>query len=101
MSTTTTTLARDNSLSRTAIINGWHDYLDGFGEEAGRLADLAFDTQVATVNEGLPEGCQWLPWTSEITGPVGTDLDSDVVSQLLEQGAEAAAALIEEAAGEE
>lgn len=97
--TTTTTLARSGKLGYDENANGWADYISGgdfTGEQADALVTALMDAQEAEVNKRLPAGCFWSPRTSEIIGPVGTELEFEVegrredpLRELMEETSEA------------
>lgn len=74
----------------TVLMQGAHlsgefirgDILDGhFQDDAHSEADIerVMDAMRASVDRALPAGCHWSPGTSEIIGPVDTELDGDII----------------------
>lgn len=77
--TTTTTLDRGGNLSYSVQIDGWYSYINGgeyTSEQQDKLAEALMSEQEKEFDSMLPDGCFWSPRASEITGPVGTDLDA-------------------------
>lgn len=79
--TTTTTLARSSELSYPVVADGWISYIDGgdYNEDQTEvLVDALIHAQRDEVEKRLPSGCYWSMHTSEIIGPVGTEIDLDL-----------------------
>lgn len=77
---TSTTLARNGeSLSLQIQIDGWYAYInagDYTEEQHEKLASALMAAQEREFDALLPDDCHWSPHTSEVTGPVGTDLEA-------------------------
>jgi hypothetical protein len=70
-------LARGGTLSAIEARAGWHSYIndgDYSGLQQELLVSALLEAQRHEFNALLPEGCEWQPHTSEIVGPVGTDM---------------------------
>src|SRR5260370_8864148 len=78
------TLARNGeSLSFHVQIEGWYAYINGGDyaqEQQEALASALMAAQESEFDALLPDGCYWSPRVSEVTGPVGTDLEAALAS---------------------
>lgn len=76
---TMTVLARNGfSLGYDHNIDGWLNFCSGADystEQLDRVTRALMNAQRAEFDAMLPAGCHWSPATSEVIGPVGTDLD--------------------------
>ncbi len=81
---TSTTLARNGgSLSFDVQIEGWYAYINGGDytqDQQEALASALMAAQKGEFDALLPGGCYWSPRASEVTGPVGTDLEAALAS---------------------
>lgn len=85
--TTTTTLARNYKLGRDYQADGWYGYINNgeyTSEQQDALVEALMDAMETEVNNLLPDGCYWVPATSEITGPITATLDGIDLDELLE-----------------
>lgn len=97
--TTTTVLARNFKLGRDYQIDGWYGFINNgeyTDDQQAALVEALMDAQESAFDEMLPDGCHWLPYVSEIQGPVGTSLEDLDLDDLLEQAGNAASARFDE-----
>jgi hypothetical protein len=86
MTDITTELITNAVLSYTREEEGWRAYLaeGGYSEsERATLIDALMAAVVADFDAMLPDGCHWVPSTSSIVGPVGTDLGGYDIAEML------------------
>jgi hypothetical protein len=83
-------LARDGgSLSYDEQITGWSAYIDAgdySDDQRTTLVAALMNAQREEFNALLPEGCVWFPRTSEVIGPVDTDLAAALADLQAGQG---------------
>jgi hypothetical protein len=75
----TTVLARCADLSYDEGVYGWRVFIhdaDYDENQTSIIIDALMGAQQAAMSDLLPEGCTWQPSTSEIIGPVGSQIDT-------------------------